>query len=83
MENQHSLHVFFMDLIRETIERPSALVDVSNLPAFVEEREDGSLLIGAATTHTAPAEHRIVRTRYPMLRLGSLSQPLCSESGIS
>ena len=56
-----------VDLLRETIERTSALVDVSNLPAFVEEREDGSLLIGAATTNTALAEHRIVRMQYPML----------------
>ncbi len=56
-----------VDLLRETIERPSALVDVTGLSSTVEECQDGSLLIGAATRNTALAEHRAVRTRYPML----------------
>lgn len=56
-----------IDLMRETIEQPASLVDVSELQPSVEERKDGSLLIGAATKNTALAEHRAVRTRYPML----------------
>ncbi|TMC02219.1 MAG: xanthine dehydrogenase family protein subunit M [Chloroflexi bacterium] len=56
-----------VDLMRETIERPSALIDVTGLPATIEEREDGGLLIGAAARNTAVAEHRAVRSRYPML----------------
>ena len=56
-----------IDLLRETIERPTSLVDVSELHSFVEERTDGSLLIGAATKNTALAENMAVRTRYPML----------------
>jgi xanthine dehydrogenase YagS FAD-binding subunit len=56
-----------VDLLRETIERPSALVDVAGLPATIEEREDGSLLIGAATRNAALAEHRAVRSHYPVL----------------
>ncbi len=56
-----------VDLQRETIERPTSLVDVSELHSFVEERADGSLLIGAATKNTALAENMAVRTRYPML----------------
>lgn len=56
-----------VDLMRETIERPSALVDVTGLSSLIEEREDGSLLIGAAARNTAVAEHRAVRTRYPVL----------------
>ncbi len=56
-----------VDLMRETLEQPSALVDVSGLSSDITEREDGSLLIGAAARNTAVAEHRAVRTRYPLL----------------
>ena len=56
-----------VDLLRETLERPTALVDVTGLSTNIEERPDGSLLIGAAAKNTAVAEHRAVRTRYPLL----------------
>ncbi len=56
-----------VDLMRETIEWPSAVVDVTGLPDTIEERADGGLLIGAAARNTAVAEHRAVRTRYPVL----------------
>ena len=56
-----------VDLLRETVERPGALVDVTGLSNAIEERPDGSLLIGAAAKNTAVAEHRAVRTRYPAL----------------
>lgn len=56
-----------VDLMRETIERPAQLVDVSGLPQQIEERLDGSLLVGAAVKNTALAEHLAVRTRFPML----------------
>jgi xanthine dehydrogenase YagS FAD-binding subunit len=56
-----------VDLMRETIERPSALIDVTGLSGAIEARPDGGLLIGAAARNTAVAEHRAVRTRYPML----------------
>jgi xanthine dehydrogenase YagS FAD-binding subunit len=56
-----------VDLMRETIERPGTLVDVTGLSDTIEERQDGGLLIGAATRNTAVAEHWAVRTRYPML----------------
>jgi xanthine dehydrogenase YagS FAD-binding subunit len=55
-----------VDLMRETIERPSALVDVTGLSPEIEAR-DGGLLIGAAARNTAVAEHRAVRAHYPML----------------
>jgi xanthine dehydrogenase YagS FAD-binding subunit len=55
-----------VDLMRETIERPSALVDVTGLSTTIEER-GGRWLIGAAATNTALAEHPAVRKRYPML----------------
>lgn len=56
-----------VDLMRETVARPERLVDVSGLPATIEETEDGGLLIGAAVRNTALAEHRAVRMRYPLL----------------
>jgi xanthine dehydrogenase YagS FAD-binding subunit len=56
-----------IDLLRETIEHPQSLVDVTGLSNSIEERHDGSLLIGAATRNTALASHRAVRSRYPML----------------
>ena len=56
-----------VDLMRETIEQPAALVDVTGLPGTIEEDPDGGLLIGAATRNTAVAEHWAVRTRYPVL----------------
>ena len=54
-----------VDLLREHLERPQALVDVTGLSSAIDERADGSLLIGAAARNTAVAEHRAVRTRYP------------------
>ena len=56
-----------VDLMRETVETPSLLVDVTGLSADIEELEDGGLLIGAAARNTAVAEHPAIRTRYPML----------------
>ena len=56
-----------VDLMRETVERPTALIDVTALPGAIEETEQGGLLIGAAARNTALAEHRAVRERYPML----------------
>jgi xanthine dehydrogenase YagS FAD-binding subunit len=56
-----------VDLMRETVEFPSALVDVTGLSAEIEETRDGGLMIGAATRNTAVAEHPAVRARYPML----------------
>jgi xanthine dehydrogenase YagS FAD-binding subunit len=56
-----------VDLMRESVEVPSALVDVTGLSAEIEETGDGGLMIGAATRNTAVAEHPAVRTRYPML----------------
>ena len=56
-----------VDLMRETVEQPDALVDVTGLSSDIEVRDDGSLLIGAAAKNTAVAAHRAVRTRFPML----------------
>jgi xanthine dehydrogenase YagS FAD-binding subunit len=56
-----------VDLMRETVERPEALVDVTALSAGIEATRRGGLLIGAAATNTALASNRTVRERYPVL----------------
>jgi xanthine dehydrogenase YagS FAD-binding subunit len=56
-----------VDLMRETVERPGALVDVTGLSRDIEAREDGSVLIGAGVKNTAVAADRLVRTRFPVL----------------
>jgi xanthine dehydrogenase YagS FAD-binding subunit len=56
-----------VDLMREGVERPQSLVDVTGLDRGISEREDGGLRIGAATSNTALAADRRVRERYPML----------------
>jgi xanthine dehydrogenase YagS FAD-binding subunit len=56
-----------VDLMRETIERPSSLVDVTSLSTSIEETEGGGLRIGAGVRNSAVAEHLAVRTRYPVL----------------
>jgi xanthine dehydrogenase YagS FAD-binding subunit len=62
-----------VDLMRETVERPAALVDVTRLPADIEALPDGGLAIGAAATNAAVAGHRAVRENYPMLARAILS----------
>jgi xanthine dehydrogenase YagS FAD-binding subunit len=56
-----------VDLMRETVARPGTLVDVTRLSDTIEETDSGGVLIGAAVRNTALAEHRAVRTRYPVL----------------
>jgi xanthine dehydrogenase YagS FAD-binding subunit len=56
-----------VDLMRQTIEAPAALVDVSRLPAAIEDTPSGGLLIGASVRNSVLAAHPVVRTRYPML----------------
>ena len=62
-----------IDLMRESIETPEALVDVTALPQGIETRADGSMLIGAAVKNTALAADFTVRRRYPMLSRAILS----------
>jgi len=56
-----------VDLMREGIEQPRALVDVTALSSAIEDGEDGGLVIGAAASNTSVASDRRVRTRYPIL----------------
>ncbi|MGC2660272.1 MAG: xanthine dehydrogenase family protein subunit M [Bryobacteraceae bacterium] len=57
-----------IDLMREYIEQPDSLVDITRLPlANVEELPDGGLRIGAMVRNSHLAANRLVRERYPVL----------------
>ncbi|MFJ4568338.1 FAD binding domain-containing protein [Streptomyces caelestis] len=57
-----------VDLMRETVERPEALVDISGLPLDeVTVTERGGLRIGALVTMSEAAAHRKVRTLFPVI----------------
>ena len=57
-----------VDLMRERIEEPARLVDVTGLPlAQIEERPEGGLRIGALVRNSHLASHRLIRERYPVL----------------
>jgi xanthine dehydrogenase YagS FAD-binding subunit len=62
-----------VDLMRETVARPGTLVDVTGLSDTIEETDSGGVLIGAAMRNTTLAEHRAIRTRYPVLTRAILS----------
>ena len=56
-----------VDLMRETIERPQALVDVTGLSREIEDTPEGGLRIGAGVKNTALAADARARARYPLL----------------
>ena len=57
-----------IDLMKEDVERPSRLIDISRLPlATVEDTADGGLRIGALVPNSDLAYHPQIAQRYPML----------------
>jgi xanthine dehydrogenase YagS FAD-binding subunit len=57
-----------LDLMKEDVERPSRLIDISRLPLrSVEETADGGLQIGALMPNSDLAYHPLIAQRYPML----------------
>ncbi|MGH3097537.1 MAG: FAD binding domain-containing protein, partial [Streptosporangiales bacterium] len=63
-----------VDLMREDIERPETVVDVTGLPYdTVDELPGGGLRIGALVRNSTLAADPRVRTRYPMLSQALLS----------
>jgi xanthine dehydrogenase YagS FAD-binding subunit len=57
-----------IDLMRENIEQPDALIDITRLPlTAIEELPDGGLRIGALVRNSHLAANKLVRERYPML----------------
>jgi xanthine dehydrogenase YagS FAD-binding subunit len=69
-----------IDLMKEDVERPSRLIDISRLPLkAVEETGDGGLRIGALVPNSDLAYHPLIAQRYPILAsaiLGGASQQL-------
>jgi xanthine dehydrogenase YagS FAD-binding subunit len=56
-----------VDLMREGIEQPRALIDVTDLSTAIVDTDAGGLRIGAGVKNTALAADMRVRTRYPVL----------------
>jgi xanthine dehydrogenase YagS FAD-binding subunit len=56
-----------VDLMRETIERPSSLVDVTGLSSEIAETDDSGLSLGAGVKNTVAAADRRVRQRFPLI----------------
>ncbi len=57
-----------VDLMKEDVERPSRLIDITYLPLkAVEETGDGGLRIGALVPNSDLAYHPLIAERYPLL----------------
>src|SRR6202166_263972 len=57
-----------IDLMREGIEQPQSLVDITLLPlSEVQQLPDGNLRIGAMVRNSHLAANALVRERYPLL----------------
>src|SRR6266481_2972261 len=63
-----------IDLMKEDVERPSRLIDISRLPLkAIEETADGGLRIGALVPNSDLAYHPAIEQRYPMLSCAILA----------
>jgi xanthine dehydrogenase YagS FAD-binding subunit len=57
-----------IDLMKEEVERPARLIDISRLPlTTIEETAAGGLRIGALVPNSDLAYHPLVERRYPMV----------------
>ncbi len=57
-----------LDLMKENVEKPGRLVDITRLPLLeVQPCADGGLRLGALVTNTDVAYHAQVERRYPLL----------------
>jgi xanthine dehydrogenase YagS FAD-binding subunit len=57
-----------IDLMKENVERPSLLIDITHLPlGAIQAADDGGLRIGALVSNTDVAYHPEVERRYPLL----------------
>jgi xanthine dehydrogenase YagS FAD-binding subunit len=62
-----------VDLMRETVECPETLIDVTALADGIDQAGDGTLMIGGAVKNTALAADMRVRSAYPVLSRALLS----------
>jgi xanthine dehydrogenase YagS FAD-binding subunit len=56
-----------VDLMRERVELPGTLIDVTSLSREINVRDDGTIVIGAGAKNTELAAHAEVRERFPVL----------------
>src|SRR5438128_2921151 len=57
-----------IDLMKEDVERPARLIDISRLPLDkVEETRDGGVRIGAMVPNSDLAWHPLIEQHYPVL----------------
>ncbi len=57
-----------VDLMRENIEQPQSVIDITRLPlSEVEERAEGGIRIGAMVRNSHLAAHPLVREKYSLL----------------
>ena len=56
-----------LDLMKEDVERPTELIDLTRLPLAEIKEVAGGVSIGALATNTATANHPLIRSRYPLL----------------
>jgi xanthine dehydrogenase YagS FAD-binding subunit len=57
-----------VDLMREGIEHPATVVDITRLPLTgIEELPDGTIRVGALVTNSRLAADPVIRARYPVL----------------
>jgi xanthine dehydrogenase YagS FAD-binding subunit len=63
-----------LDLMKDHVERPSQLIDITRLPLkTVEQTPEGGLRIGALVPNTDLAYHALIEQRYPLLGSAILS----------
>ncbi|KLT67049.1 xanthine dehydrogenase family protein subunit M [Pedobacter sp. BMA] len=63
-----------LDLMKEDVERPNELIEVANLEhKQVIRNEKGGLTLGGMLNNSETANHRDVRTWYPLLSMAMLS----------
>jgi len=63
-----------IDLMKDDVERPSRLIDISRLPLkTIEETPGGGVLIGALVPNSDLAYHPLIEQRYPLLSNSILS----------
>ena len=58
-----------LDLMKEDIERPTELVDITRLKLAEIKTANGGVSIGALATNSATANHPFVRENFPLLTL--------------
>jgi xanthine dehydrogenase YagS FAD-binding subunit len=57
-----------LDLMKESVMKPSRLVDINNIGLDqIEQTPDGDLLLGALARNADTAYHPLVRDKYPLL----------------